>query len=265
MRYRLALLCVAAATSSTVLTRSALAQAPALDETKPAATSGDASAPPPPVEDKKDDVEYGVGIRLRNIRIPQSELELFVERAAGGVSNVGFGVDLTRRRGNVELQLGFEFEHITPAEGVWIESGADVASGDEADYILGPDRADSSLGWFTLEFTFLNHAPINKQLAFRYGGGLGLGIITGSLKRIDVACTGATNDNVEPGCVPSTLGGQGVPTAGGVPVKYDLPPVFPVVNAIVGLQYRPMPKATVNFEMGIRTMFFLGLSGSYFF
>jgi hypothetical protein len=210
-------------------------------------------------------VEYGVGVRLRNVRIPKGELELFVERAPGGTSNVGFGVDLTRRRGNAEIQLGFEYEHITPAEGAWIESGKNVATGDEADYILSPEQADSSLGWFTFEFTFLNHAPITKTLAFRYGGGAGLGILTGSLKRIDVGCVGATNSSPDPGCTPVTLGGNGVPTAGGVPVKYDLPPVFPVLNMIIGLQYRPIPKATVNFEAGIRTLLFFGVSGSYFF
>jgi len=41
--------------------------------------------------------------------------------------------------------------------------------------------------------------------------------------------------------------------------------VFPVVNAIVGVQIRPMPKATINIEGGIRTFLFFGLSGSYFF
>jgi len=246
---------------STVLTGSAFAQA-ALDD-----TSSTPPAPPEPAAtaEATNDVEYGVGLRLRNVRIPQGELELFMEVSPGGTSNVGFGVDLTRRRGNVELQLGFEFEHITPTEGVYIESGKDVAAGEEADYILGPDRADSSLGWFTVEFTFLNHSKIAKNLFLRYGGGAGLGIITGELKRIDVACNGATNDNPEPGCVPPSFGGTATPTAGGTPVKYDLPPVFPVVNAIIGLQYRPMPKATVNFEMGIRTLLFLGLSGSYFF
>ncbi len=252
---------------STVLTGSAFAQAALDSSSSTAPASGEAApTPDPAAEAPKSDVDYGIGIRLRNVRIPQAELELFMEHAPGGTSNFGFGVDLTRRRGNVELQLGFEFEHITPSEGVYVESGKNVAAGDEADFILSPDRAGSSLGWFTVEFTFLNHSPITKNLALRYGGGAGLGIVTGSLKRIDVLCNGATNSDVEPGCVPPGINnGTATPTAGGTPVKYSLPPVFPVVNAIIGLQYKPMPKATVNFEMGIRTLLFIGLSGSYFF
>jgi hypothetical protein len=264
MQFRFGQLCAAAAICSTVLTGSAYAQA-ALDDSSaaaPAATPDPAAAPAGPTNE----VEYGVGLRLRNVRIPQAELELFMETSPGGTSNFGIGVDLTRRRGNVELQLGFEFEHIQPPEGVYIEGGKNVAAGDEADYILGSSRADSSLGWFTVEFTFLNHTELAKNFFLRYGGGAGLGIVTGSLKRIDVACNGATNSNVEPGCVPPGIdGGTATPTQGGTPVKYDLPPVFPVVNAIIGVQYRPVPKATINFEMGIRTLLFLGFSGSYFF
>jgi len=215
-------------------------------------------------------VEYGVGIRLRNVRIPRAELQLFTERAGDtGVSNVGFGVDLTRRRGNVELQLGFEFEHLNADEGVYIEKNKNVAAGDEADYILSPDHSNTNLGWFTFEFSFFNHAPINDKISVRYGAGAGLGIVLGELKHFNMICNGATNDSPEPGCVPmgSPFNGMGTfsPDGGGQQVKYDLPPVFPVVNAIIGLQVRPMPKATINIEGGIRTFLFFGISGSYFF
>ncbi len=261
MRFRFAQLSVAVAICSTVLTGSAFAQA-ALDDTSSTAPATPEAAPPAA---DKDAVEWGVGIRLRNVRIPEAELELFLERAAGGSSTFGIGVDVTRRRGSVELQMGMEYEKISPGEGVWIESGKNVAAGDEADFVLGPDRG-SNLGWLTFEFTFFNHVPINKHIAFRYGFGGGIGIITGALKRIDVLCNGASNDDVEPGCVPPAFGGTATETAGGTPAKYDLKtPIFPVINMIAGLQYKPAPKVTVNFELGIRTLLFVGFSGSYFF
>lgn len=261
MRIRLAQLFVGALAATALGHGTAFAQAALDDTTTPAA--GDPAAAEPTTA-TTDEPEYGVGVRLRNVRIPQAELELFVDHAPGGTSNVGFGVDLSRRRGTTELQLGFEFEHITPKEGVWIKKGDNVAAGDQADYMLSPDDAGESLGWFTVEFTFLNHAELASNLFLRYGGGAGLGIVTGSLKRIDVACNGATNDSPEPGCVPTSQGGTGTDVSG-APVKYDLPPVFPVVNAIIGLQYRPTPKATINVETGIRTLLFFGVSGSYFF
>ena len=42
-------------------------------------------------------------------------------------------------------------------------------------------------------------------------------------------------------------------------------PVFPVVNLIVGLQFKPMEKMTINLEGGLRTLPFFGVSSTYFF
>jgi hypothetical protein len=245
---------------------------PALDDGTTPAASADPTAGMPGAPEQETPVEYGVGIRLRSVHVPQSIIELFVDRAASGASEVGFGVDLVRRRGTVELQLGFEFERLQVGEGVWINKGDNVAAGDEADFVLSPEHArdGDKLGWFTIEFTFLNHAVINKYLAVRYGGGAGLGIILGSLQHYNVICVGATNNNPEPGCVPnsSQFGGQGQDSDGQMfqnPVKYDLPPVFPVINGIIGLQIKPTDKAVINIETGIRTVPFFGVSGGYFF
>jgi hypothetical protein len=254
---------------------SAHAQA-ALDEGTPKPTTEATARPDTP--DLADQVEYGVDIRLRKVYLPASLMGLFVQRAAGGADNTGVGFDLVRRRGNLELQLGFEYEHINIAEGVWIDNGNDVTKGDTIDYILSPDHAGSNFGWYTVEFTFLNHAPINKYVAIRYGGGAGLGILSGSVKRWDIQCAaGATNTNVDPYCIPpqykGASGQQGTGTAlsdnGGAPetapVAYNLPPVFPVINAIIGIQIKPTNKSVINIEGGIRTLPFFGISAGYFF
>jgi hypothetical protein len=236
----------------------------ALDDAGKPQRTTDPNASPDSPATAEPKLEYGVDIRLRHVVIPKGLVELFVEHAAGGSSNNGIGLDLVRRRGDLELQLGFEFEHIEPTEGVWINKGDNVANGDEADYIINPDHAGKNLGWFTIEFTFLNHAPINKYLAVRYGGGAGIGIITGELQHYDVICNGATNGSPEPGCVPQTAPFNGTGSATG-PVAYDFPPIFPVVNAIIGLQIKPAPKAVINVEGGIRTVPFIGISAGYFF
>ena len=212
-------------------------------------------------------VEYGIDLRIRQNYVPKALLQLFVDRAADGASNTGLGVDFVRKRGNLELQLGFEYEHINVGEGVWINKGDDVAAGDEADYVLSPDHSGNNLGWFTIEFTFINHVPINKYVSFRYGGGAGLGILNGELDHYNVICNGATNASPEPGCVPTKFGGTGTDSDGrnfSQPVKYDLPPVFPVINGIIGFQFHPVDKMVINLEGGIRTLPFIGLSVGYF-
>jgi hypothetical protein len=270
MRFRLSELCL-----GTVITAAVASSAwagPALDDASAQPAAGgpvtDPNAAANPVEDAANKVEYGVGIRLRSVHVPQSVLELFIDRAAGGASNVGLGVELIRRRGTVELQLGLEFEHLTVGEGVWINKGDNVGAGDEADYVLSPDHAGSTLGWFTIDFTFLNHAVINKYVSVRYGGGAGLGIITGGLYRYNVICVGATNNMPEPGCVPTKFSGAGQDSDGnnfGTSVKYDLPPVFPVINGIIGVQFKPIDHLTINIEGGIRTLPFFGTSVAYLF
>ena len=136
MRFSFNELCLGAL--ATVVSTSAWAQTPVLDgENKgntgtPTESQLDPTLNQTPTEAP---VEYGVGIRLRNVRIPKGLLELFVDRSAGGASSFGYGLELVRRRGTVELQLGFEFEHLQVAEGVWINRGESVANGDEADYI----------------------------------------------------------------------------------------------------------------------------------
>ncbi|HEY1554731.1 MAG TPA: hypothetical protein VGF94_07825 [Kofleriaceae bacterium] len=236
--------------------------APAAAAASPTTTSTTADA--------SDKPEYGVDLRLREIYLPSSLVGLFVNHAAGGASNTGFGVDFVRRRGTLELQLGFEYEHINLQEGVYVNSGDNVQNGDTVDYILNPAHAGTDFGWFTLEFTFMNHAPINKYLSFRYGGGAGIGFLTGAVKRYDIMCApGATNDSPSPQCVPQQFGGGGTisPDKSGEvePAAYDLPSVFPVVNAIIGLQIKPTPKAVINIEGGIRTLPFIGMSAGYFF
>jgi len=244
---------------------------PALDDSgKPAANSPET---PTTTQSDEDQVDYGVGLRLRSVWVPSAIMGLFVARSAGGAQNFGIGGELIRRKGTTELQLGFEFEHITLDEGVYIERGKNVP-GDEADYILSPTHSGHDLGWFTVDFTFINHVEIASGFQFRYGGGAGIGIITGELDHFNIVCAGgSSNNNVDPGCLPpdpAYAGKNGTGTGhyseGTQTIaKYDLPPVFPVVNAIVGFQYKPNQHVTINLEGGIRTLPFIGLSVDAFF
>jgi len=251
------------------------AQAALDDSGKTPARTTDAHASPDTLATSADEVQYGIDIRIRQVFVPKALLQLFLERAAGGASNTGFGVDLVRKRGNLELQLGLEYEHINVGSGIWINKGDNLATGADPDYVLSPDQSGNQFGWFTLEFTFINHAVINKYLAFRYGGGVGLGIITGELDHYNIHCgPGATNSMPEPACTPPRFDPtstavytdpSGVPLTSEQKYAYSMPPVFPVVNALIGLQIRPADKVVINIEGGIRTIPYFGMSAGYFF
>ncbi|MEZ4363096.1 MAG: hypothetical protein R3B48_23145 [Kofleriaceae bacterium] len=174
-------------------------------------------------------------------------IELFVDRAAGSGSNFGVGFDLVRRKEDFEVQLGGEYERISVPKGIWIERGKPIPA-NEADFV-----EFDGFGWLTLEATFLLHTPLSKLVALRYGAGVGIGLLLGDVTHVDRGCTSSDPAS----CTEETNGGQ--------KIAYDLPPVMPVVNAVFGVQLRPIEKLTINVEGGIRTLPFFGTSATYFF
>jgi hypothetical protein len=197
--------------------------------------------------------EYGVGLRLRGVFEPAFMMNLFVEeQTSGGMFHPGFGLELNRRKGDFELVLGFEYENLSPSDGYWLEKGDDGTSpGQTPDFVEFDD-----LKWFTTDLTFMFHSPINEKVAFRYGAGFGLGIVLGDALQTDTNCTGTDFEN---DCT--------LDTGAGAQVKdpADIPPVFPVVNLILGAQFRPSRAVSINIETGLRTLFFFGISGTYYF
>jgi hypothetical protein len=190
----------------------------------------------------------GVGLRIRNVRIPKAMLEWFIESVPGGVSNVGFGAELSRRKGNFEVQFGLEYEKLTVTPGYWVEKDKPIMGGSV------DDVRDDGFGWVTAELSFMYHTPIVPQVSLRYGGGAGIGILMGSVRRTDQLCATNSLDS----CINDPAGeNQDDP--------YDLPPVMLVVNAIVGVQVRPTNEIFINLEGGLRTVPFFGATAGYYF
>ena len=202
---------------------------------------GDTAAPVKP--------EFGVALRVRNVRVPESLIELFVEDAPKGVSQAGFGLELTRRKGGFELQLGVEYDKISMSDGVWIEKDKPIPANE-------PDFVEfDGFGWLSLEVNFINHTELASNFYLRYGGGIGLGILFGEIRRTDYRCS--TDD---PDSCTEYMG------AVNQDEPYDLKtPVIPIITGLVGLQYRAGGNLAFNLETGIRTVPFWGGSIGYYF
>lgn len=229
-----------------LVTTAALALA--MIATAPAASADDDDAPASATPSTGPGTKIGVGVRLRNVRIPQGLIEAFVDSAPGGSSNVGFGLEVSRRRGQFEVQLGLEYDSISIKDGLWIEKDKPIPA-NEPDYV-----EFEGFGWFTAELSFMYHTPIIDQLSVRYGGGAGIAVFTGDVIRTDYRCTSTAPDS----CMEYS-GAENVKN------PYDLPPVFFVVNAIVGLQIKPTEEIFINVEGGIRTLPFFGMTAGYYF
>lgn len=200
--------------------------------------------------------EYGVGARFRMIYVPTLILELFVDEASSRILQPGFGVELARRKRNVEIVLGVEFERATPDDGFWLGKDQDPnAPGETPDYL-----EFDGLGWISADVAVRWTAPFNDKLAFRYGAGLGLGVVLGEVLQTDTTCAPGTDD-ITVDCMPDAVAVEGRQ----LDEPADLPPVFPVLELMVGLQWRPAPKLTINLDAGIRTAPFAGLSSVVYF
>ncbi len=80
-------------------------------------------------------------------------------------------------------------------------------------------------------------------MAFRYGGGLGIGVMIGGVNRTDQLCTADTYES----CVDD-------PNAENNDEPYNIPPVLPSLNGFVGLQVRPQKNIAINIDGGIRAL-----------
>jgi len=206
------------------------------------------SSPAQPGTVNPEKTHIGLGLRVRNVRVPKPLIELFVERAAAGSSNVGIGLELSRRKGQFEVQFGLEYEKIFIPDGIWIDKGDQIPQ-DEVDFV-----EFENFGWITAELSFLYHTPIVKQLSVRYGGGAGIGILRGEIIRTDYVCTSSSVESCDPKINPEND-----------KRPYDIPPVMLVVNAIIGLQIRPTDEIFINIEGGLRTVPFFGATAGYYF
>jgi hypothetical protein len=190
----------------------------------------------------KSDVLWGAGLRLRSIFIPESLIELFVGDAPGGGRHFGYGLEVTRQKGNFTLAFGVEYEQLSATDGIWIERGESIPQ-DGVDYVQFND-----FGWITADLSFIwRQRLISDVLFLHYGAGLGIGLMRGEILQTDYICA---NDQTE-SCVRD-------PNAVDIDKPADTPPVFPVVNMIVGFQIRPVKYISINLEGGIRTVPFIG-------
>jgi hypothetical protein len=197
--------------------------------------------------------EFGLGVRFRTIYIPKFVIELFYEEATSSVFKPGFGLELSRRKGNFELVIGVEYENLSPDDGFFLGKDADPNVPEQApDFVVFDD-----FSWVAADVAFLFSAPINKKLAFRYGAGLGIGVVLGEVRQTDSTCAAGTDD-IQTDCMANPNGMQ-------VDEAADLPPVLPVVDLLAGLQWRPAEKLTINLEGGLRSAAFLGLSSILYF
>lgn len=197
--------------------------------------------------------EIGLGVRLRRVHLPTAMLELFlapVKPSGGGAAHTGIGGEIIRQKGNFVISLGAEYERISAQDGLYLERGQTIPQSDP-DYVHFDD-----FRWVGVDLTFMwQQSLIGEFLSIRYGAGLGAGYILGEIERTDYRCTSSDIGS----CGPDPDGLQN-----NTP-EDSVPPVFPIVNVVVGAQFRPFHNLAINLEGGIRTLPFFGTTVALMF
>ena len=214
---------------------------PYLNKTK--STMGLACVP------QQDEVDYGVGLRFRGLFVPQSLFERFVEIAPSGISKPELGLEVIRRRRNFEAVFGLAWANISAEDGIWVDDFDDV---DDNPSFIEFD----GFSWITFDINAVWKRSFNPQVALRYGFGIGLGVLMGDILETDYVCPGNRYDL-------ESCGQSSDATAVRKPL--DLPPVLPLMNALLGIQYSPSDQVSINLDGGLHTTLFVGLSVDFFF
>jgi len=214
-------------------------------EPAPAAAAAPAQTP---------EVLWAAGTRLRGIFVPAWFLEAFMDHAHA-LNSVAWGLEFTRRKGNLDIVFSLDVG--------W------YGAIDDANW-TGTDGFPSDTYWtqfrsfvFTsLDVSLIWHYDFIDWLALRYGGGIGLGFLSGSMNRqlSGPACTSANVDSNRSQCGPGFAGGPA-----GFGEDLSSYRVLPVVAVLLGLRFKLHRHAVVTVDGGFHNAFFFGAGGQYVF
>lgn len=255
-----------------------------------AATARAQIAPPPPAPPAEAEVPtvaadvpapqrgvvYGAGLRARYVSVPGWFLGLFTKQNVP-LSAYGLGGEFFRRKGELDISFGLSWQKMGPPDGNWLGKGKRAEI--DTDFVqfrgFGLVGADASFIWRT---------ALSEHVAFRYGAGLGIAIVTGHMYRTSAAGCTEVNAGNERECYPRLPGctadgctekalkdSEGRPDNGpGDPHRFiedDVPGAIPIVNMMLGFDFRIPDVQGLEFRLegGFFNAFVLGLGAAYAF
>jgi hypothetical protein len=248
--------------------------------TRPVVSAGELAEETPPM--RAADLSYGFAARLRWISVPSWMLNLFTKKNVP-LSTWGTGIEFFRRKGNFDLVASFNYQNMSPPDGNWL--GKEHRAELDTDYVHFDNL--SLLGG---DVSFIWHTMFNDWFGMHYGAGIGVAWVRGDILRISngTQCTEQNAGNINQ-CYPQgptpvqpngsdtlplppqyTIPRTDIPDTQAMPHQFvdsNKPPVLPVVNIVVGFDFR-LPQVRGwegRLEGGFYNAFFLGTAVAYTF
>ena len=195
------------------------------------------------------DLSYGVGAAPALGDGAGCMLNLFTKQNVP-LSSWGTGIEFFRRKANFDLVgVGQLPEHVAARDGNWLGKGHDAIT--DTDYVQF-----NGLALYALDVSFVWHSMFTEWFGMHYGAGIGVGIVAGEILRTSnnpANCTEENAGNVNVcnpvGSRPNGSGGLTLSTDSLMPGPDDptnphrfadpnVPPVLPIVNLVVGFDFR---------------------------
>jgi hypothetical protein len=223
------------------------------------------------------DLSYGVGLRLRWVTVPGFMLNLFTKQNVP-LSSWGTGIEFFRRKANFDLVVSANYQNMSPDDGNWLGKGHTAQV--DTDYVQF-----KGLALWALDVSFVWHSMFTEWFGMHYGAGIGVGIVAGEILRTSnnpAICDDNTAGDVTRcypvGATPNGSGGITLSPQSLTPGPDDptnphrfadpnVPPVLPIVNLVVGFDFR-LPQVRGwegKIEGGFYNAFFLGGGVGYTF
>jgi hypothetical protein len=241
-----------------------------------ALTAATTAAAQTPGSSAEPTVRYGIGVRLpRFTNVPGWLLGAFFTESVPLTTFGSYGLEFIRRKPGFDMVLGLHYQNMSPADGNWLGRGK--AAGIDTDFVQF-----RGLSLLAADLTFVGRRSLGQYFGWRYGAGLGVGLVRGEMLRVSNAMCTAANAGDERQCRPSLCPESGCTEAmlkaseGGIdggptmPARYrepDVPGAFPIVSLSLGLDLRlpELPGFETRLEAGFYDAFFLGLGVGYIF
>lgn len=196
-----------------------------------------------PAHAEKPKAEFGFGASARQLRLTRGLLELASKEAPPGTRTEGYSIEFARRGAELEFVFGFGYDNWEASNGYYLESGGNPSVPGQVDFV-----EFDGLHLFTADASFVGYLPLHKILSLRYGAGLGIAMVRGQALRTDAQCS---SERIRRDCVPDPDGAQ-------QREPMDIPKALPVVQALIGLQFRPVEAVAINLDLGLHNVPYVG-------
>jgi hypothetical protein len=220
---------------------------------------------------------YGVAVRFpRWVSMPKWFLNIITKQNQPLSTFNSFGAEFFRRKGDLDIVVGFAYQSMSPEDGNWLGKGKDAAK--DTDYVQV-----RGLGLIGLDAAFVWRTHLNENFSLHYGAGLGIAFVKGQVLRTSnsTAFCNDTNAGSYPACRPAWCpetgcteeqfkAHEGIDGTDEMARRFkdqSIPGAIPILQLLLGVDFRiPDVKGfEARLQGGFYDGFFAGMGLAYVF